>query len=173
MTMNNQPLSLAFNAAVMTLANRCNPGGYDVSPDAPSSLEALTAYIAKHGRMCVSDENSDNTIYGDAEHNFAFRAWHDWCHWHLQAAFNPEGEALVCAYQKGMLLQFGYGTKFHVLIDAEITGQLQYQKYYGSFPSNQLAFTLGYLNGRLDIAALRVDSYVEYNRGHSIGVTAA
>lgn len=119
------PLSPAFNAAVMTLANRCCPGGYVVSADAPASLSALNAYIAEHGRMAVSDENSENTIYGDAEHNYAFRAWHDWVHWHLQAEFNPEGEKLVCAFQKGMLLQFGFGTKFHDLVDAEVTGQLE------------------------------------------------
>src|SRR5258708_3343095 len=85
MTMNQQPLSLAFNAEVMTMANKVCPCGYDVDPDYQPTFEGLNEYIERTGRIMVNSKYSENTIFADAEHNYAFRAWHDWTHWIIQA----------------------------------------------------------------------------------------
>jgi hypothetical protein len=148
--MTMEPFSLAFNAAVMTIANRLCPTGYDVSPDAPTSLEALTAHIQATGRIVVSSENSDATIYGDPEHNFAFRAFHDWCHWRYQLPFTLDGEREVCKRQQEIVRQvFGPGTateRFCALIECEVVGQAEYFEAYGHFPEDQRAFAEQWLN---------------------------
>lgn len=165
-----QPLSQAFNAAVQTIANKLNPCGYDIDDFphrvAPSSLRQLNWHIEIFGRILVSGEHCDNTIY-------AFRAWHDWTHWHLQAEFTPEGERAVCEEQKRHLHKLGFGTKFDVLIDCEVVGQLEYQARYGEFPRDQYAFTLGYLIGRdgplFSAQNATVPWHEDFQRGFEIG----
>lgn len=171
-----QPLSTAFNAAVQTIANKLNPCGYDIDDFphrvAPSSLRQLNWHIETFGRILVSGEHCASTIYGDAEHNYAFRACHDWTHWHLQAEFTLEGERAVCEEQKRHLHKLGFGAKFDVLVDCEVVGQLEYQARHGEFPRDQLAFTLGYLVGRdapLFGARPALPWHADFQRGFEIG----
>lgn len=144
----NAPLSLAFNAAVMTMARKVCPTGYDVSDQAPSSLEELNKHIARTRRIVVSNENSSQTIFGCPEHNFAFRAWHDWTHWAIQAPFTLEGERLV-AYRQMIDIQRVFGRKgsqlFCLLIEEEVIGQAEYYAEHGEFPVDQVAFAKAYL----------------------------
>ena len=149
-------IDIHFNVAVMTIARRLFPGGYDVAEDAPSTLEALTAHIARKGRMLVYSGASDATIFGDREHNYAFRAWHDWHHWKRQLPFTPEGEREVARHQENDLYRV-YGQprteeeqlrrRTHArLIDCEINGQIKYaQNHNGEFPKDQIAFARMYL----------------------------
>lgn len=88
-----------FNAAVLTICSRVLPGGYDVSDAAPETYEELIAHLDAGGRMLVYSGGSEQTIYGDPEVNFAFRAWHDWCHWQGRYDFSHEGEHAACAMQ--------------------------------------------------------------------------
>lgn len=145
----DMPLDIQFNAAVMTIANRLFPGGWDVGPDAPDTLESLTAHIAKTGRMKVFDGGSQRTIFGCPEHNWAFRAWHDWHHWKAQLPFTPEGEHKVCNLQIMDLIKV-YGAceiteRWSHILRAEVDGQIRYHEKHGTFPDNQRGFVEAYL----------------------------
>ena len=145
-----KPLCRAFNVAVHTMSQRLFPMGFDVSPDAPSTLEALTKHHEKTGRFLISSLYSDHTIYACAETNHAFRAWHDWVHWHLQEPFESAGECHVCARQQSQLrARFGPGKqtdRFCGLIYFEVMEQVYYKNEHGQFPDDQMALAvkLGY-----------------------------
>ena len=49
--------------------------------------------------MVVAREGADNTIFGAPEVNYAFRAWHDWCHWMGGFDFSLYGECATCNMQ--------------------------------------------------------------------------
>ena len=94
-----EPLSIRFNAAVMTMANKVCPAGWDVAdiytPYSIRSLRCLQEHLAKTGRILVNSDYSENTIFGCPEHNYAFRAWHDWTHLTIRAEFTLDGELAV------------------------------------------------------------------------------
>lgn len=146
----NFPLP-AFNACVMTMASKVCPTGYDVSPegDGPYDLETLQDHIARTGRILVDGRNSDNTIFGCPEHNWAFRAWHDWTHWVLRAPFTLQGELEVAQRQiADMHRVYGHGKQsrlFASLIMSEVYGQALHYEATGNFPVDQVAFTHSYL----------------------------
>ncbi len=140
---------LAFNAAVMTIANKVCPMGYDISENAPTDLAALNWHIARTRRIMVDNRNSDNTIFGCPEHNWAFRAWHDWTHWILQAPFDLDGELAVAHRQcQDIVLIYGHGPsvqRWQHYIMAEVYGQAIYKARTGKFPADQVAFDLAHL----------------------------
>lgn len=142
------PVDRGFNTAVLHIASRLFPTGYDVAIDAPDTLEKLSEHIRTTGRMVVSSAHCANTIFDDAEVNYAFRAWHDLYHHMLQAPFTPAGEALVAQVQAWDLVKL-YGREkaapWCELIDAEVNGQAAYEARHGRFPRNQIAFDLVYL----------------------------
>jgi hypothetical protein len=143
-------IDIGLNVAVMTIARRLFPSGYRVSENAPDTLDKLTAAFNAHDYVIYSG-HSDQTIFGDEEHNWAFRAWHDWHHWRGQLAFDPVGEAEACRRQCADLVAV-YGdsvkTQFWcAVLNAEINGQLQYaERHGGEFPTDQKAFVSAYLN---------------------------
>lgn len=147
-----KPLDLAFNAAVMTMANKTCPTGYDVSTGdmmpAPTNLYELNEYIADNKRILVNGANSERTIFGDPEHNWAFRAWHDWTHWILQAEFTLDGELAVAHRQcQDIARIFGHSERtdrWHRIIMAEVYGQALYKHLTGEFPRDQIAFDRTY-----------------------------
>lgn len=144
------PFSVKFNAAVQHMAALVLPKGYDVLEDgAPSDLHSLNNYIAQHHRIAVSRAFSDNTIFGCPETNWAFRAWHDWTHFIIQAPFTLDGELAVAHRQiEDLILIFGHGTDtrdFAKLIMCEVYGQASYHAEHGEFPADQRAFTRNWL----------------------------
>ena len=144
-----QPLDRGLNAAILHIADRLFPKGFDVSPNAPETYEALLAHIAETGRMCVGNGASENTIYADAEVNYAFRAWHDWCHWFGHYDFSLGGERQACELQKQHLRSLYCGgrnlKRWEAILDAEVIGQAEYQACHGEFPIDQLSFVQAYL----------------------------
>lgn len=66
MTFSPLPFSIELNIAIRKVADRLFPCGFDVGPDAPETLEALTDHIATTGRMLVSDQHCENNIFGCA-----------------------------------------------------------------------------------------------------------
>lgn len=139
------PLDVSFNAAIHHVANRLNPAGFDLLPDAeaPSSLEALTEYHALHHRLAVSKDYSDKTAFGDPEVNWAFRAWHDWTHQHHQLPLTFEGENAVAWLQVGHLRDLGLWTPFRqAWLLSEVVGQAKLLRDTGSFPDDQWEFTI-------------------------------
>lgn len=142
-------LDIHFNAAVLTICNRVLPAGYDVSNTAPETYEELIAHLDAGKRMVVHGGGSEQTIYGDPEVNFAFRAWHDWCHWRGRHDFSHEGERAACAMQSEHLVTL-YGEssqtrRWRRILQAEIIWQREFFDANGFFPEDQRAFVAAYL----------------------------
>ena len=122
-----------------------------VVSEAPETLEGLTTVYRQTGRICVSGQFSDRTIFGAPVINHAFRAWHDWHHVRLQATFDREGEATTMAAQYGDCLRLLPSTLWRPawrVLECEIIGQFDYQAFTGQFPCDQRAFALGYFRQR-------------------------
>lgn len=154
-----EPVNRLLNFAVEALAAHFWPHGFDFGHPTPESLEQLTARIEQHGRVLVSDEYCDKTIFGYPETNIAFRAWHDWVHYTYQYPFSEAGELQVYKRQAYHLANFcyrhGLPNMRHYLY-AETIGQIEYNNNHaGAFPTDQRAFTLAYLQHPQD--AIRGD----------------
>jgi hypothetical protein len=145
-----KPFSLEFNVAVVAMASRVCPTGYDVTDDpraaTVTNAKAYFAEVTRCKRITVFTGNSERTIFGgpeNAEINWAFRAWHEWTHWYLGAPFNLVGETRV-AEQQWLDLQKVYGAafaaKYKPLLYAEVIGQALAYEMSGEFPDDQRAF---------------------------------
>lgn len=149
----NKPLSLSLNIAMATICSRLFPCGFDVAETAPSSLAELNACVAETGRITVWNGASDRTVYGSTEHNFMFRAWHDWCHWKAQSEFTLAGERDALAMQLNHLAtvypSHPDSKLWEVILEAEVIGQATYHEETGEFPIDQLAFTTSLVEERL------------------------
>ena len=145
----DKPLDRAFNVAVLHMASRLFPKGFDVAAEAPSTLEELSDHVAKTGRMLVWSGASENTIFADAEVNYAFRAWHDWQHLTYQFPFTLEGEKAAAACQIADIAAiFGQSAavkRFARLIWCEVVGQAEYKERTGEFPTDQVDFARNWL----------------------------
>lgn len=143
--------SFGLNQAIHTMALRLFPTGYLVSEtEAPETYQALCDRLNAGKPMMVYSGGSNETIYGDKEINWAFRAWHDWCHWKGGFDFTEEGEAAACEMQIEHLMQV-YGDsedtrEWASILRAEVNGQVQYEAIHGSFPQDQAAFIAAYVN---------------------------
>lgn len=140
-----KPFSLEFNAAVVSMASRVCPAGYDVVDNAPTCLADLIDWIERTNRIAVDRDNSDATIFGEgnAEINWAFRAWHDWTHYHIRAEFDLVGETRVALQQIADLAKVygsSFAAKYKPLIMAEVVGQALHKELVGDFPVNQRTF---------------------------------
>lgn len=143
-----RPLSVAFNVAVLHIASRVLPCGFDVSSKAPQDFESLLAHYDKTGRILVWNGASEQTIFADSEVNFAFRAWHD--SKHITGGFNfmRKGEISAMRAQQMDVVTLYNGPTMHFfcdLIKAEVQGQFDYKERRGGFPVDQLAFVRAYL----------------------------
>ena len=149
MTLHVQPLDIMFNACVQTICKRVWPQWFDVSQDAPDTLEKLQAEYAERGRITVWEGASDKTIFGDPQINHMFRAWHDWCHLMGRCDFSIEGEqAAACMQMEHVKTLFGdgdTGQHFCRIIEAEVIGQALYEQLHSSFPEDQMQFVKAYL----------------------------
>lgn len=145
-------LDKSLNVAVLHIADRLLPMGFDVSDHAPSTYEDLLDWYNKTRRISVWSGGSEKTIFGDREVNYAFRAWHDYHHIRLRAPFTAEGErAVLIAQQNDILTLYGYSDKtMHWLdiLNAEIIGQREYEDINGVFPDDQMEFVKSYLKSR-------------------------
>jgi hypothetical protein len=143
------PLDPSFNDAVVEIANRLFPSGFDVSPQAPATYEELKALLDAGGRLVVYAGGSEHTIYGDPGINYAFRAWHDWTHWTGRHDLTFEGEVAACAsQQRHLLLLYGdtvQTRRWCEIIRAEIIGQGTYYRYHKRFPDDQCGFVQAFL----------------------------
>lgn len=143
------PLSVAFNCAVLHIVSKLLPCGFDVSADAPQDFDSLVAHHAETGRVLVWNGASDQTIFADAEVNFAFRAWHDSKHITGGFPFTFDGEMSALNAQKADVNRLYDGETaayFCTLLDAEIYGQWLYQQTHGGFPLDQYGFAAAYIS---------------------------
>jgi hypothetical protein len=63
-----------LNSAIINMATRLFPAGFDVSDDAPDTYEKLKAHLDAGKRLVVFSGGSQHTIYADPAVNHAFRA---------------------------------------------------------------------------------------------------
>ena len=153
----NRALDLGFNAAVLAISRRLFPCGFDVADDAPQTYENLLMHLDAGKRMVVFSGGSEHTIFGDREVNYAFRAWHDWCHWRGRFDRSHQGERAVCAMQEQHLVTL-YGDcarteEWRRILRAEIIGQRDHFDVHGRFPDDQRAFVENYLANKMLQAA--------------------
>jgi hypothetical protein len=143
------PLSIPFNVATLHIASRIFPLGFDVSADAPDSLAKVISHFENTGRICVWSGASENTVFGDAEVNYAFRAWHDSKHLQGKHHFSESGESAVadmqCADIRALFGNTAEADYFCLIVQAEVMGQLEYKEKFGGFPLDQYGFTAAYV----------------------------
>jgi hypothetical protein len=91
---------------------------------------------------------SDNTIFGDAETNLKFRAWHDFIHINYNLGYSITEESVVCDIQRDMLpFDWNFEKK---LIESEIRGQAHYFYRNNKFVGNQRKFTIDWLTNSIN-----------------------
>ena len=143
------PLDTSLNVAIMHIATKLFPTGFDVSLDALATFDELKAHLDAGKRMVVFSGGSGTTIYGDPEVNWCFRAWHDWCHWRGSHPLSLKGERATCVMQAQHLLTlYGNGPQVRRwirIIHAEIIGQADFYRDHGHFPVDQYGFVVWYL----------------------------
>lgn len=148
-----KPYSPFLNHVTVGITGILWPQGYDVSDEAPNTYTALLAHYAEHGRIAVSPDGSAQTIFGSADINIAFRAWHDWCHIAGDHDFSVQGEAAAAQMQQQhvRMMAFGSGISPRVveyaclLIEAEVNGQRSYYERTGRYVRDQRGFAQAYL----------------------------
>lgn len=138
-----QPVDRGFNVAVKHIAGLLFPAGFDVADVAPVTLGEIRRHVASTGRMLVWSGMSGKTCFACPETNYAFRAWHDWCHWKGGYEFNRQGEIAVCSMQQDHVRTL-YGregaVKFHHMLAIEVVGQFDFAGRNCHFPRDQHAF---------------------------------
>ena len=143
-----RPLSVRFNVAVLHIAGRILPNGFDVSENAPQTFDSLVAHYEKTGRILVWNGASEKTIFADSEINFAFRAWHDSKHILGNHDFTIPGEMAALELQQADIRAIFDGATadyFCAIVDAEIRGQAMYNLACGGFPIDQAGFARAFL----------------------------
>lgn len=151
-----KPLFPAFNSVVCAMAKRALPRGYTVTVHEPymrdgkPCLDLMSQDYATTGRLKVWQGASDRTIFGDPCINWAFRAWHDYCHVVGKHGFTLEGERLTATRQiRNMRAAYGYSGVARVGWDKvlwiEVVEQAEHFAATGAFPVDQRAFMLNRL----------------------------
>lgn len=142
------PFDTKLNDAVLELAARYVPV-FIVADDAPSTYRQLQEHMDAGKTMIVASEGSNNTIFAVPEVNFAFRAWHDWCHWKGGFDFSLYGESAACCMQLDQM--YGrFGVNWHTnqwaeYLKAEVIGQRQYYEKYCAYIDDQRGFVAAYV----------------------------
>ena len=112
------------------------------------SFEGFKNMYKESGVMQISNEFCENTIFGSAEVNIAFRAWHDSVHLELNEDFDYMSEARVAFAQCAELPADWYFER--QLIMVEVIAQAAYHQKTGNFVANQRQFTIECLeNGKI------------------------
>lgn len=150
------PLDHGLNVAVLHIARKLLPAGFDVSGDAPDTYEAIVRQFESGKRYVVYAGGSENTIFGDPEVNYHFRAWHDWCHWKGSFDFSFQGEYGVFGMQcEHLMAVYGSGEKtekWKRILFADIIGQKLYFQRHQRFPVDQMGFVLQFLEKQENVA---------------------
>lgn len=143
------PLNWQFNISTRALAALHAPGwtaSDDVGP--LDDFEVIKRAFARDGRVTVWTGASENTIFDDAETNWAFRAWHDAAHLAHGLPFTIEGETATAYVQASHLIgEYGDGddvVEMVALLLCEVVGQAERFARYGEFPADQMAYTRAY-----------------------------
>jgi monomeric isocitrate dehydrogenase len=140
----NKPLSKEFNEAVVRMANKFLPDGFEVSDNAPSTYNALVRHLNEGNKMVVYGSDANNSIYADSYVNHCFRAWHDWCHWQGKHDFSLAGE--IATYElmcEQIIDEYGRNKRtfqWCKIMEIEVVEQRLFYERYGQFVLDQSAF---------------------------------
>lgn len=141
-----------FEDIAIAEAKRLAPNGFDKSSNAPQTLAECKAYHQVTGKVCVSEDNDNDTIYTTPTGNMCFRAWHDLVHLRLNAEFDRAGE-YQCFLEQAKDIRAACDDPERTaqlvnVLRCEIMGQFDYKALVGDFPQYQREFTIDYMEGR-------------------------
>lgn len=122
---------------------------YRLQSDAPDTHAAMLDALETDGILTVWNGASGRTIYGVAEANYAFRAWHDSLHARYMRTFSVEDEyhiADIQAAQSGKLGRWIY---------ADAAGQIAHYEAYGDFPVDQRGYVAAFIESESRALARR------------------
>lgn len=86
----------------------------------------------------------DNTIYGDAAINVAFRAWHDWIHLQYGLSFTPDNEQQVAAIHA----LHCDNENDAIVIYADVMSQVEHYQRTGEYSDHQIHTVIEWLEAR-------------------------
>ena len=118
------------------------------SDDIVGTFELHKKIYRETNKIHIWNGASDNSIFGTAETNLKFRAWHDFIHLNYNLGYSITEESIVCDIQKDMLPLDWYFEKS--LIDCEIRGQAHYFYKNNRFVTNQRMFTISWLENSIN-----------------------
>lgn len=124
-----------FNNLILLEASKLSYTVKDVAPSTENELFSTTGLVVWSGA-------SDNTIFGDARVNWAFRALHDALHLKTGIGFDPLMEV-----ELGRIQASKYTGLLADLVYCEVAEQAKHYLTTGVFVQDQVAFTLNYLKG--------------------------
>jgi hypothetical protein len=119
------PLSIPFNVAVLHIAAKVLPCGFDVSEIAPQTFDSLMAHYEATGRVLAWKGTSEKTVFADTEVSYAFQAWHNSKYILGGFPFTPQGEqAAMCSQIADIrtIYDGAMADSFCAMIKAEIQG---------------------------------------------------
>ena len=116
--------------------------------DIETTFNRMVDTFEKTGKIFIWTGFSENTIFGSAEINHMFRAWHDYTHIVHGLGFSIVDESIVSQIQCDQLPSDWTYQKS--LVNCEIVGQAHYFYMNGEFLNDQRKFTIQYLESSID-----------------------
>ncbi|MCW3159692.1 hypothetical protein [Chryseobacterium oryctis] len=113
------------------------------SKDIKETLDRYVKLYNETGRIRIWTGGSELTIFGSAQMNHLFRAWHEFTHIIHQSGFDFAGESIVASIQISELPSDWILEKELIII--EILGQNQYYSKHKRFLINQRKYCVDYL----------------------------
>lgn len=107
----------------------------------PDLQEAYKISLCDRVPLPINGISDDKNIFGSAEGNIAFRAWHDAVHLAIHEGFSKAGEYAVAAEQASQLRALGVEESTIEAIWLDIVAQVEYYQVHKAFVDDQLAFT--------------------------------
>lgn len=120
----------------------------DKQDDAPQTLHALREYVEERGRLVVALEHGETSIYGSAQMNAWFRAFHDLGHlvYNREMTYEEEVALALTQWQDLAPIFRDMGATDNLVQDLmrlylfDTVGQSRYCLLTGRFPHDQAAF---------------------------------
>lgn len=134
--MKTAPFSQRLNDFII---NRVKSINYVAGSFKEMDFEELKRLYLEKGKLYISRDNCQNTIFGSPEVNIMFRAWHDQVHIDANEGFEYMQETRVAFLQAAELPEDWHFEK--MLILAEVVGQAAYHEKTGGFVPDQIQFT--------------------------------
>lgn len=138
-----KPMFPEFNRLVWRMIEELDIQ-YTLTNDQYATFEEMKMDAEMRGGVfSVNRLHSDCTVFGDADTNWAFRAWHDSCHIKMDADFSRLGEERAMGLMMAHLdekFDLNAPLLWYEIIQVEVMGQFDYLEKWGEFPVDQRAF---------------------------------